>query len=144
MANAKKPAGEVPADQAPTANSDPRRTRPEGASSTNASPSATDQSKPKTSKGMSYFKSRAHGLSFVTNVDRDDSDPTTAVETVRFQPFYEMREGDEVKVGYLATDDPKLIKRLQADGGVEEIDKDEYEKATDTERERKPARRAPY
>ena len=137
--------GEVKPSEASTANSDPERTA--GASSANASPSPSRSSKQKaTAKkaGVKYYRSRLHGLSVVVNNDLEDPDPTTAVEKVRFEPFQEKFQGDDVKVGYLATDNKRAQELLDNDPSVEELTKDEYEKATDTEREKNPAKRAAY
>lgn len=48
----------------------------------------------------------------------------------RFSPYLERDAGENVKVGYLETDDKDVIAILANDGNVEEIDAKDYEKAT--------------
>ena len=136
--NAQAP-GEVPPNEADTANTDPKRTNPEGASKTRTSSTAQKPTgsqnnsggeNKKGSGGMKYFRSRMHGLSIVVKNDREDADPTTAIETVRFKPYREKFQGDDIKVGYLATNNPEALKRLKDDPNVEEISADEFKKST--------------
>jgi hypothetical protein len=73
------------------------------------------------------FRSRVAGLSFLIKPDKADA---TLNQTVRFVPFYEKFQGDDVKVGYLKTNLTDVIELAKADPNVEEISLDEFEKAT--------------
>jgi len=91
-----------------------------------------------------FYKSRLAGLSVVVDNDRDNQDPTTALEQVRFVPYEEKFQGDIVRTGYLKTSDPRAVKILATDSNVEEISEDEFKQATDTERDKNPAKRVAY
>lgn len=74
-----------------------------------------------------YYRSKLAGLK--TQVKGAvDNDPTT-LEFVRFTPVKEKFQGDNIKVGYLKTDNAVAIKNFEGDGNVTIISKDEYEKA---------------
>src|SRR5687767_5820470 len=62
-----------------------------------------------TKKGFKFYRSHLAGLSLVLEV----GDPLHAdsIKRVRFTPYLEKHQGDDVKVGYLTTDDPKAQKR---------------------------------
>lgn len=78
----------------------------------------------KTDKGVKYYTSFIAGLKFV--MDAGDTDPSL-VKYERFAPYWEMRQGDPVKVGYFKTADKELQKRIDADSAVREISKKEYD-----------------
>lgn len=84
----------------------------------------------KRSKGAKYFKSLKSGLSIVI---RTDPDPTMNV-TERFVPFLEDYGNDKRTVGYLKTDNPKVIQACDNDYNVEEIDAKTYKAATEGEK----------
>jgi hypothetical protein len=69
-----------------------------------------------------YYTSKVYGLTLLK-----DGDPN---KTLRFQPFFETYQGDNVRVGYVSTDDKDFIKLLDEDLSVEELTKSEYDKAT--------------
>lgn len=48
----------------------------------------------------------------------------------RFSPFLEKVDGEQTKVGYLETDDVEVQKRLESDENVEEVEVDDFKKAT--------------
>lgn len=81
------------------------------------------------SNGNSYFKSKLiPGLTVITG---DPEDGQVAPASVRFTPYDIKTElGETITIGYLETDDAVAIKKCKADGNVEEIDKDEYQKYT--------------
>ena len=67
------------------------------------------------------------------NVEIGEADRTkgeTQAPSVQFVPFEEKWEGDKVYVGYLETDNATAQKILANDPNVEEIEKDQYERAT--------------
>ena len=87
-----------------------------------------------------YFRSRFAGLKVVVG---EAPEGELEQEFVAFTPYWERWDGDRVRVGYLATDNPVAIEKLSADDNVEKITKTDFEAATDTERAKKPAVRAP-
>lgn len=76
-----------------------------------------------------YYKSQISGLTVILGSPKNGE---VEPEKVRFSPFEEKEDGERIKVGYLATDDERAHERLAEDPNVEEIDKDEYKKRTDT------------
>lgn len=76
---------------------------------------------------MNYYRTRISGLA--VQVSPSDPENPIAPEVVRFQPVKERYQGDQVTVGYLATDDKRAIEILKTDGNVEVISKDDYNKA---------------
>lgn len=82
-----------------------------------------------------YYRTRIAGLSVHTSEPKDGD---VAPGRTRFKPFLEKFQGDEVKVGYLATDDETAQKKLDQDINVEKIEKSDYEKATDTNNGARP------
>lgn len=44
----------------------------------------------------------------------------------RFGIFYDTFKGDKIKVGFLATEDPEIVKRALVVEGVSEIDEKEF------------------
>lgn len=91
-------------------------------------PKETQSQPPKEKSTKKYFKSNISGLAFQV-ADSDPENPV-APEVVRFVPYYERYQGDRVKVGYLATDDKRVLDRLAADPNVEEISAKDYKEAT--------------
>lgn len=84
--------------------------------------------KEKNDKGLAYFRTMVAGLKVVVgNIEAGEVAPPT----VQFSQYREKFEGDNVRVGYLATDNEVAIDKLRADHQVEEIDSDDYAKATD-------------
>lgn len=81
-----------------------------------------DEAAAKQKSSKSYFKSRFSGLTVV----KEDG------TTVRFSSFWDKFQGDDVRVGYLETDDPEVVKRLQEDGEVEEVEASEFNKKTNS------------
>lgn len=75
-----------------------------------------------------YYKSRIAGLSVVVGDPLPDE---VAPQLVQFQQYRERYQGDEIKVGYLETDNEVAQKALSKDFNVEEIKKEDFEKATD-------------
>lgn len=88
---------------------------------------------------MMYYRSRLSGLSVVVG-EYDPAHPADAPKSIRFVPYVEKYEGDKIYVGYLATQNEIAQSKLEADPNVESIDKDEFEKATKSEK----AQRAAY
>lgn len=88
---------------------------------------------------LKYYKSCLSGLSVVVG-EHDPAHPGDAPKSIRFVPYVEKFEGDKVYVGYLATQNEVAHTKLAVDPNVEEIDKDEFEKATKSEK----AQRAAY
>lgn len=84
-------------------------------------------SAPKVKKEVKYFTSRLHGLKVVIN---DQVADPTLVEYVRFTAVKEKFQGDNIKVGYLKTDNKIAISKLENDPNVSEISADEFKKAT--------------
>lgn len=80
-----------------------------------------DNTPVETSRGQKFFRSVAHSQLSVQVGDEI---------VARFKPYSETWQGDQRRVGYLATDDKEVIERLSTDGNVEEIEKSEFEKAT--------------
>lgn len=77
-------------------------------------------------KGTKFFRSNVSGLIISTGEDT----------SVRFQPYYEKYQGDDVRVGYLATADERALEVLAEDLNVEEISEKEFVKATDSKESR--------
>lgn len=92
-------------------------------------------------KETAFFKTRLHGLKVVVGKAPEGE---LEAKSVAFVPYYERWDGDQIKVGYLKTSNAVAIEKLRADVRVEEIDQGEFEQGTDTERNKKPAVRAPY
>jgi 3-deoxy-D-manno-octulosonate 8-phosphate phosphatase KdsC-like HAD superfamily phosphatase len=69
-----------------------------------------------------YWRSKVSGLTIFKKGNEN--------ATMRFQPFLEKYQGDDIRVGYLACDDADFNAILKADDLVEEITKAEYDKAT--------------
>lgn len=76
-----------------------------------------------------YYKTRLSGLEVVVG-DPDREQGEVAPKTVRFTPYLEKFQGDNIKVGYLETDDAVVQQKLKNDFHVEAIEKDEFDKAT--------------
>jgi hypothetical protein len=81
----------------------------------------------KPSKGKKFYRTRLNGLTIILG-NHKALDPDE-LERVRFTTKLELFQGDKVKVGYLATDDKRAHKILEADYNVEEIEEKEYNKA---------------
>lgn len=77
----------------------------------------------KAKKVTKFYRSNHFGLTLYK-----EGDPT---QSVRFQPFFEKFQGDDVRVGYLETDDAYFQGLLDADDHVTEIDEKEYRKSTE-------------
>lgn len=84
-------------------------------------------SAPKVKKEVKYFTTRLHGLKVIVN---DQVTDPTLVEYVRFTAVKERFQGDNIKVGYLKTDNKVAITKLLNDPNVTEITADEFKKAT--------------
>lgn len=79
---------------------------------------------------MKYFRTNIAGLSVeIDSPDRQKGE--VAPKVIRFKQYVERVNGDQCRVGYLATDNDVAIKKLSSDYNVSEISKDEFEKATD-------------
>ena len=79
-------------------------------------------------EGLHYFKSQVAGLSIqIGDEPARDEQPNT----VRFTPyeFFNEKRGEHYSVGFLATDEPDALEVLADDANVEEISKEDYEKA---------------
>lgn len=76
---------------------------------------------------VKFFRSRLNGLTVVLG-NHKTLDPSE-LEIVRFVTRVELFQGDKVKVGYLATEDKRAHKILEADYNVEEISEKEYNTA---------------
>jgi hypothetical protein len=76
-----------------------------------------------------YYKSKLSALEVVIG-DPDREKGEVAPKTVRFTPYLEKENGDNVNVGYLETDNSVAQQKLKNDFNVEEIEKDEFDKAT--------------
>lgn len=70
--------------------------------------------------GSRYFKSDKSGLSFLDN----------GVEVARFVPYFELFQGDRVRVGYLELKSGKLADRVAEDAYTQEITAKEFKEAT--------------
>lgn len=82
-------------------------------------------------KGLRYFKTRIAGLEVVIG-DPDTAAGHVAPRTVRFVPYmFKLENGEDMKMGYLATNHPVALQKLEADGNVEEISKSEFKQRTD-------------
>lgn len=77
-------------------------------------------------KGTKFFRSNVSGLIISTGEET----------SVRFQPYYEKYQGDDVRVGYLATADKRALEVLATDGTVEEISEKDFVKATQSKESR--------
>lgn len=100
-----------------------------------AVPSAPEQSttsddKPEVKKSGAarYFKTRVHGLRFVT--DPGKGQVIEDVKYFRFTPYLEEYQGDMVKFGYAEVTDPKLAERIANDPNCQEINKSKYDDGT--------------
>lgn len=80
-----------------------------------------------------YFMNRKMAaLRIVWQRPKDRLNPNPDDRKVeRFVAYYDTWKGDRVKVGYLKTDNPKVIEICQNDNSCEEITQKEYEKAVD-------------
>jgi len=93
---------------------------------------------------VAYFKCLVHpGL--IVSVYKEEKLPLGGVEQVfvreaRFVQYYDIWKGDVIRVGFLATDDAEIVKRLENDLNVVAIEKKEYDEATHP---KKGLRRAP-
>lgn len=79
-------------------------------------------------EGLHYFKSQVAGLSIqIGDEPARDEQPST----VRFTPyeFFNEERGEHYTVGFLATDEQDALEVLADDANVEEISKEDYEKA---------------
>lgn len=85
-----------------------------------------------------YYRSRLSGLSVVVG-EVDPIHPAEHPQTERFVPYVEKFEGEKVYVGYLKTTNSVAQEKLANDPNVEEIDKDEFEKATKSEKSQRAA-----
>lgn len=87
---------------------------------------------PKADPDLKYFKSHIYGLRVVVG-DPDVSNGDVAPQYVRFVPYFVQLKGvaGTVKMGYLATSDGTALKKLAKDINVTEIDKAEYDEATE-------------
>lgn len=74
-----------------------------------------------------FYRSRLSGLSVLVKAHKQDA---TLNQVVRFVPYSEKYQGDDVKVGYLKTNVSQVIEILENDPNVEEIQQQEFEKAT--------------
>jgi len=93
--------------------------------------------------GMKYYVNRYFPSGSVLVRDPDEEDKTV-FETLRFTSYYDMWKGDQVRVGYLATDNKNAFKILEEDENVEEISFSEYKLAMQGDNKRnKPLVRAP-
>jgi hypothetical protein len=72
--------------------------------------------------GVKYYKTTKYGLTVFKDGDENSS--------IRFQPFFEKFQGDDIRVGYLSVSDKGYIKVLDEDLSVEEITKKEFDEAT--------------
>jgi hypothetical protein len=88
-----------------------------------------------------YYKNeKIAGLSVIWQHPKDTTLATPDdYKYARFTPYYDTYKGDRVMVGYLETDNEKLINVLSTDTSCIEIDAKEYEKAT-TELAKAPIR----
>ncbi|CAB4155653.1 hypothetical protein UFOVP667_15 [uncultured Caudovirales phage] len=89
-----------------------------------------------------YYRTHIAGLSVQIGdapSDEEKERGTVAPPTVRFEAYEEKRQGDKVVVGYLATDNLVAIRKLAKDGNVEEIQKKDFDEATDLEKGAKRA-----
>lgn len=94
----------------------------------------------KDKSGVKYYVNRSYSAGSVT-VRNDDGE---AVETVRFVPYFDTWKGDQVRVGYLATDNKNAQETLANDESVEEISFSEYKLALRGDGKRnQPLGRAP-
>lgn len=80
---------------------------------------------------VKYFRSKIAGLSVV--VDQTPAEGQIAPQIVKFTAYNERVFGDQIKVGYLATDNARAIELLSVDPSVEVITKKEYDASTDVE-----------
>jgi hypothetical protein len=79
---------------------------------------------------MRYYRTNIAGLKVVVGSPEGND---VAPQTVDFVQYSEMWQGDPVRVGYLATDNPVAQKHLKADNNVDEINEEAYTNATDVE-----------
>lgn len=77
-----------------------------------------------TAKTKRYFRSNIAGLSIHVAPAKEDE---VAPHTVRFTPIFMQRNGDDVKVGFLATSNKTAIARCEDDANITEITQDEYD-----------------
>lgn len=110
--------------------------QPEKPAATEGSKASEDQStsQSKTQKAkpekMRYFRNRRFaGERFLEG----NTPPFT--EAVRFTPFYQKWGGEFTKVGYLKTNNPNVIKRIEQKGYIEEISKKEFKEFTDVSKD---------
>lgn len=76
-----------------------------------------------------YFKSRISGLEIVVG-DPPEDKSSLDHEKVRFVPYREKFQGDNIKVGYLATDNARALEILATQPDVQEITKKDFDQAT--------------
>jgi hypothetical protein len=76
-----------------------------------------------------YYRSLLSGLEVVVG-DPPKDGSSLDHEKVRFVPYREKWQGDTRKVGYLATDNPVAIEKLQDVSEAEEITKKEFDAST--------------
>lgn len=74
----------------------------------------------KKESGKSYFVCKKYsGLT----IKKEDG------SKVRFTAYWDTFKGDQVRVGYLVTDDSEVVKRCESLDEVEKLTKDQYEKS---------------
>jgi hypothetical protein len=76
-----------------------------------------------------YFRSRLSGLEIVVG-DPPKDGSSLDHEKVRFVPYRERYQGDNIKVGYLATDNAVALEKIKDIPDVEEISKKDFDTAT--------------
>lgn len=74
-------------------------------------------------KGQTYLKSPHYAGLVILKKDGT---------SVRFQPYYDTFKGDQIKVGFLATDDKEVIERCKSLGEIEVITQKDFEAETST------------
>lgn len=79
---------------------------------------------------MKYYRSAIAGLKIEVGPPVSGD---VAPQTVSFDVYQEKYQGDNIKVGYLATDNSVAQKVLKNDINVEEIDEDEFNQNTDSD-----------
>lgn len=94
----------------------------------------------KDEKGFKYFVNRNNAGASIMVGEK----AVNEIDVVRFTPYYDTWKGDQVRVGYLKTDNKRAIELCQEDPNCEEISFSDYRLALEGDGKRnQPLGRAP-
>lgn len=118
-----------------------RPTLPEEAPQESVASDDGGQGELKDKSGMKYYRNDFYSAASVLVRDEDGDG---VADEVRFVPYYDTYKGDQVRVGFLATDNKQAQETLKADPYAEEISFQDYKLALRGDGKRnQPLGRAP-